>query len=127
MDFFMKQRKALSLLEMCLTLTLASILMASLFAMAKNQKRTLQRLQDNTVALYMLESMRNFARFQVERGVGLDAISSGDLEALIESRNNWAVLVKVSETDGFRKLVISLARVDSEEPDAVYVTEVVAK
>ena len=127
MDVFMKRRQGLTLLEMCLTLTLASILMASIFSMAKNHAKTMQRLQNNTVALYMLESMRNFARFQIENGVGLESITSKDLEALVESRHKWSVLVRASDTDGLRKLVISLANLDAGQPDAVYVTEVISK
>jgi len=123
----MKRRHGLTLLEMGLTITLASILMASLYSMAGNQRKTLRRLQNNTVALYMLESMRNFARYQVENGIDFEAITSKDLEKLIESRSKWSVLVKVSDDDGVRKLVISLANLDSRVPESVYTTEVIAR
>ncbi len=127
MDVFMKRRRGLTLIETCLTVTLASILLTSLFFMARNHRNMLRRLQNNTSALYMLESMRNFARFQLASGIPLGSVTSRDLLDFLECGREWRVLVKSSTDNGVEKIVISLARLDGENPDCVYTTEVTSR
>jgi len=123
----MKRRHGFTLVEICLTITLASMLMTSLFVLSRNHRNMMRRLQNNTSALYMLESMRNFARFQIDRGVSLTAVTSNELLQFVECTSEWHVLVKITEEKGVEKLVISLARLDSNNPDCVYKTEVTSR
>lgn len=120
----MKRKKGLTLIELSLTITLASMLMTSIFFLANNQRKTLKRLQINTSALYMLESMRNFARFQIKSGVSFASITSKDLTSFVNSSDNWAVVVKFSSEPGFEKILISLAYIEKGNPECVYTTEV---
>ena len=123
----MKRRQGLTLLETCLTMTLASILLTTLFFLTNNHRNMLRRLDNNTSALYMLESMRNFARFQLENGVPLVSVTSRDLLEFVECSDEWRVLVKATSDAGVDKLVISLARIDGKTPDCVYTTEVTSR
>lgn len=123
----MKRRHGFSLLEICLTITLASILLTTLFFLMKNHRNMTRRLENNTAALYMLESMRNFAKFQVEKGIPLNSVTSRDLLEFAECSREWKVLVKTSQENGFEKLVISLARLSGSQPDCVYTTEVLSR
>ncbi|KAF1083583.1 MAG: hypothetical protein GQF41_0361 [Candidatus Rifleibacterium amylolyticum] len=123
----MKRRHGLTLLETCLTMTLASILLTTLFFLTNNHRNMLRRLDNNTSALYMLESMRNFAKFQLENGVPLASVTSRDLLEFVECSHEWRVLVKVTSEAGVDKLVISLARIDGKTPDCVYTTEVTSR
>jgi len=123
----MKPKHGLTLLEICLTITLASILMTTLFFLTKNHRNMARRLDNNTAALYMLESMRNFARFQVEKGVPLSSVTSRDLLEFVECSKEWKVLVKTSQENGSEKIVISLARISDNLPDCVYTTEVLSR
>ncbi|MBU1107171.1 MAG: hypothetical protein KKB51_10925 [Candidatus Riflebacteria bacterium] len=123
----MKKRYGLTLIETCLSVTLASIFLTTLFSLADNHRKILRRIQNNTTALYMLESMRNFTRFQLESGVGLEAIGKKDLEELIESEHKWSVSVSVAEDSSSKKIRISLANTDAGKPDCIYTTEVFAR
>ena len=124
MDVLMKKRHGLTLIEICLTVTLATILLTSLFMLADNHRKNLRRIQNNTTALYMLESMRNYARFQLERGVSLEAIGNKDLEELVSGGRHWSVSVSVDADAGGKRIRISLANTDNVNPDCVYTTEV---
>ncbi|GEM_PF-1300770 len=124
----MKKRRGLTLLETCLTVTLASILLSSLFYLSRNHRNMQRRLQNNTSAIYMLESMRNFARYQLASGIPLGSINSRDLLEFVECGKEWRVLVKTTVDNGVEKIVISLARIDDNKtPDCVYTTEVTSR
>jgi hypothetical protein len=101
--------------------------LTSLFFLTRNHRNMMRRLQNNTSALYMLESMRNFARFQLDSGVPLSAVTSRDLLTFVEGSKEWKVLVKATSESGVEKLVISLARCGDASPDCIYKTEVTSR
>lgn len=123
----MNRKRALTLVEISLTMTLASILLTTLYFLADHQRETFKRLKDNTVAIYMLESMRNFARYQLENGVSLAAVNGKELQRFVEADKDWKVLTRFSSENGRERIIISLARIRGKEPDCVYKTEVIAR
>ncbi len=100
----MRARKGLTLIETSITVLLVSMLLFGLFELAQVQRNVIRRLQHNTTALYLIESIKNQIRYEFSKGATASDITSECFSGLIESYS-WIIdlapepdnrLVKVS-------------------------------
>ncbi len=100
----MKTNKGMTLIETSLTVMLLSMLLLGLFELSQVQRNVIRRLQHNTTALYLVESIKNQIRYEFSRGATASDITSESLSGLTESYS-WIIdlepepdnrLVKVS-------------------------------
>jgi len=119
----MKRKKGLTLMELSLTVVFVSILFMGIFNLMHTQRYVVKRLENNTAAIFFLESVRNYIQLQVKNGRALNEFSSEEFKALV-SRPTWEVCLElIRNTDG-EKLVIALFNKDASAGQCSYVTEV---
>lgn len=119
----MKKKSGMTLMEISLTILLLSVLMMGLFHFLQVQRSVGQRLQNNTAALFLLESMRNHVKRELESGVSLLDISKDSLQKLVK-RDAWEIGREIIPTERGSKLVLTLFDKDADTFLCTYVTEV---
>ncbi len=122
----MKKNRGLALLELSLTITLATILLMNLFYFSQTQRHVCRRLHNNTAAIFLLESMRNFVKGELGRGAALTDITADRLKAFIDKKS-WVIGLEITSGDKGDKLVISLFNDNTDGFPCTYATEVVGK
>ncbi|MDD3146564.1 MAG: prepilin-type N-terminal cleavage/methylation domain-containing protein [Candidatus Riflebacteria bacterium] len=101
----MKTRHGMTLIEISLTITLVSIMLLGLFELSQVQRNVVRRLQNNTTALFLLESIKNQIRYELDQGVEITDLHSESLEKLIDS-DLWKIELKPQPEN--RLVVVSL-------------------
>jgi len=86
----MKTKKGMTLIETSLTVMLVSMLLLGLFELAQVQRNVIRRLQHNTTALYLIESIKNQIRYEFSRGATVSEITPESFSGLTESRS-WVI------------------------------------
>lgn len=122
----MKSKRGITLLELSLTLTLASILLMNLFYFSQTQRHVCRRLHSNTAAIFLLESMRNFVKGELDRGATLADITSDGLKKLIDKKS-WVIGLELVNGEKGEKLVLSLFNDNADGFPCTYATEVSGK
>lgn len=122
----MKNKRGLALLELSLTITLASILLMNLFYFSQTQRQVCKRLHSNAAAIFLLESMRNFVKGELGRGVDLADITGDSLKAHIDKKS-WVIGLELVKGEKGEKLVISLFNDNTDGFPCTYATEVAGK
>lgn len=119
----MKKNKGLTLMELSLTVVFVSILFMGIFSLIDTQRYVVKRLENNTAAIFFLESAQNYIKMQVANGKALNEISSWELKKLL-SRHAWEVGLELTSDANGEKLVVSLFNKDASAGQCAYATEV---
>lgn len=100
----MNTRKGMTLIETSITVMLVATLLLGLFELSQVQRNVIRRLQHNTTALYLIESIKNQIRYEFSKGATASDITQESFSGLTESYS-WIIdlapepenrLVKVS-------------------------------
>ncbi|GAB4279805.1 MAG: hypothetical protein Kow0029_23890 [Candidatus Rifleibacteriota bacterium] len=115
-------RSGLTLLEIVLTLTLMSMLLAGVYKLNDARKETLKVIKSNTFAVFAIESLKNRILLMQPSG----ELSEKDMNALSDSvimNENWMVsFSEDTKIEDGRKLTIKLYDKKSAQK-RVYVKE----
>lgn len=119
----MKNSKGLTLMELSLTIMFVSIMFMGIFNLMDTQRYVVKRLENNTAAVFFLESVRNYVQMHVANGRALNDFSSAELKTLV-SRHSWEIGLELANDARGEKLVISLFNKDASAGQCAYATEV---
>ncbi len=121
-----RKKLGMTLVETSLSIALSGIIMIGLFNFLQNKQILMKRMQQNACAVYALESMRNFVKNELDRGIQIDEITNEGLQLLID-REMWNVSLELKDGESGEALVISLQFRDKNIANCFYVTEVFSR
>ena len=119
----MKNKTGLTLMEMTLTITLVSILLTALFGLTDMQRDVVRRLQHNTSALYLLESIRNHIRYELSQGLTIDELNTDNFQFTRSS--DWKIALDRQPESG--RVLVSLQHLRGGRFGTIYRMEVTAR
>ncbi|HNX76504.1 MAG TPA: prepilin-type N-terminal cleavage/methylation domain-containing protein [Candidatus Rifleibacterium sp.] len=117
----MKTRTGMTLMEMSLTIMLASIVLSALFNLSDIQRNVIRRLQHNTSAIYLLESCKNQIKYEIDHGTAPADLSAESLAALVENQD-WKIELLPQTEPG--KVVVTLQNLKGGRFGVIYQMEV---
>ncbi len=101
----MKTRNGMTLIEISLSITLVSILLLGLFELSQVQRHVIRRLQHNTTALFLLESIKNQIKYELDQGIQVTDLHPESLNRLI-SNQSWKIDLEPQPEN--RQVIVSL-------------------
>ncbi len=116
-----KTRAGMTLIEISLTVTLVSIMLLGLFELSQVQRNVIRRLQHNTTALFLLESIKNQIKYELSQGVKLTDLHSEGLNKLI---SNQAWKIDLEPQPANNQVVVSLYNITGGRYGVMYRMEV---
>lgn len=120
----MKRKSGMTLMETSLTITLVAIMLLGLFELSQVQRNVVKRLQNNTTALFLLESIKNQINYELDNGATLTEVSDESLKPLI-SNPEW--VIKLEPLNEGKQLQVSLHNSLAGRYGALYQLEVNAR
>ncbi len=120
----MRKKTGLTLVELTLTTTLATMMLLGLMELSHVQNNVIRRLQHNTTAMYLLESIKNSIELDFANGAGIHDIQVENFLSLISS-HDWRIELKPhSELD---QVTVSLFNAAGGRYRVIYQIEVKKK
>ncbi len=110
-------------MEVSLTLMLTSLLFMTAFRFINTQRYVCRRIQNNTSAVFMLETMRNHVKSALQSGLNIHDIDNKMLEDLFDSKR-WEICLEIVDAEAGKKLVIAMFDRENPQLSCTYTTEV---
>jgi hypothetical protein len=120
----MRKKRGLTLVELTLTTILATAMLLGLMELAQVQNNVIRRLQHNTTALYLLESVKNSIELEFANGAGVHDIHVESFISLI-SNPDWKIELKPQAE--LNQVTISLFNAGGGRYRVIYQAEVKKK